>query len=322
MARDYYEVLGVPRSASEKDIRNAYRRLARRHHPDVNPGDNSAEARFKEINEAYQVLSDPGNRQRYDTFGHQWQHAAQEATTKEPPTSWFFRAGRPGARPSQGRAASSSRDPFGDLFDDLIGARQGGRLITEDIFEGGAVEVPVTASLEEAYSGTTRVVQVPGIPAQGTAGHRLEVKLPPGIDTGSRIHISTPGRGRAPGTDIYLSVTVSPHPRFERKGDDLYSTVLAPLTDAVLGGEVQVPTIKGSPVVLKLPAETQNGRTFRLRGQGMPRLSTERAGGGNQYGDLFVTVQVQLPNNLSSEERQLYVRLRSLRPPAGEEGPG
>ena len=319
MARDHYEVLGVPRSASEKDIRNAFRRLARRHHPDVNPGDNGAEARFKEINEAYQVLSDPASRQRYDTFG---QRASQEAAAGEGPLSWIFRAARPGARPVEQRTASSRRDPFNNLFEDLIGTRRGGRIDAENLFESMPVEVPVTVSLEEAYSGTTRAVQVAGIQTQTAAGHRLEVKLPPGIDTGSRVHIAAPGRGRSPRTDIYLLVTLSTHPQFERKGDDLYSTVSVPLTGAVLGGEVQVPTLKGSPVVLKLPAETQNGRTFRLRGKGMPRRNGQRPGGNEQYGDLFVTVQARLPTNLSGEERELYVRLQSLRPVAGEKGPG
>ena len=305
MASNYYEVLGVGRNASEKDIRQAYRRLARKHHPDVNRGAPDAEARFKEINEAYQVLSNAENRKKYDAFGDGWRRVGSyETGSEDDPPSWMFRSGRGGRR-------SGGRSGFGSLFDDLFGSQRAGRVSTGDrlgdLSGSRQVGVRVTVSLEEAYRGATRLVHVPADPMLGVSGQRLEVKVPPGVDTGSRVHIApNAGSGRP---DIYLVISVTPHQRFDRTGDDLSVSVSAPLVDAVLGTEVEVSTIKGSRVVLKLPPETQNGRTFRLRGQGMPRLDTP-----SHYGDLLVTVQVRLPADLSDEERGLFQRLRELRP--------
>ena len=300
MAKSYYDTLGVSRDASEKDVRSAYRRLARKYHPDVNRGDKGAESRFKEINEAYQVLADAENRKKYDRFGENWRHADQFARAGAggpSPFTWFGRARRRG--PGRGEAQRSAPSGFGDLLGDLFGTRtrtgSGG-------FAAQPVDVPITITLEEAYAGAKRMVQTASDPFSGEAGRRLEVTIPAGVASGSRVHIGAPPGG-AP-LDIYLSVTVAPHPRFERKGNDLLTQVSVPLADAVLGGEVEVSTITDAKVALKLPPETQNGRVFRLRGKGMPK---GKSGG---HGDLLATVKVVLPTNLSDEQRELFERLR------------
>ena len=307
MAKSYYDTLGVPRDASEKDVRSAYRRLARQYHPDVNRGDKGAESRFKEINEAYQVLADPENRKKYDRFGENWRHADQFARAGgqgSSPFTWFGRARRRG--PGRSGTQESSPGGFGDLLGDLFGSRA--RPDSRSSFGGFAaqpVDLPITVTLEEAYAGAKRMVQTAPDPLSGEAGRRLEVTIPAGVASGSRVHVSAPASGGAP-LDLYLSVTVAPHARFERKGNDLLSQVSVPLADAVLGGEVEVGTITGAKVALKLPPETQNGRVFRLRGKGMPK------GRGGGHGDLLATVKVVLPTNLSDEQRELFQQLREL----------
>ena len=286
--KDYYSILGVNRSASEREIKQAYRRLARKYHPDVNPGDKSAEAKFKQINEAYEVLSDKEKRQKYDQFGDQWQYADQfaQAGGQQAP-GWDF--GRGGTRVYFGEGDFGSL--FDDMFSDLYSRRQAKPR------RGQSLEYPVEVTLEEAYSGTTRTLSF-------ADGKRLEVKVPPGVRTGSRVRLA--GKG-VQGGDLYLVVSVKPHPTFERRGDDLYVGVAVPLVVAMLGGEVKVTTLKGK-VALKIPPETQNGRTFRLAGQGMPHL-------GNKYrGDLLAKVRVVLPDKLSAKEKELFKRLGELRP--------
>ena len=305
MARDYYAVLGVPRSAGEKELRQAYRRLARKHHPDVNPGSKDAGARFKEINEAYQGLSDSDKRAKYDRFGDNWRHADQVGhgtgggASGSSPFERLFQRGRPGGRAAPFDSGGSGSD---DLFQEFLGGRSG-RTAPSEAWPGAAAsaEVVVDLSLEEAYRGASRIVEIPSGPG-GRAPRRLEVKIPPGVDTGSRVHIPT-GRGRG---DLYLHVQVQPHPSFQRQGDDLSVEVPVPVDDAVLGAEIEVPTLKGR-VLLKVPPETQNGRAFRLAGQGMPRLQ------GGEFGDLYATVRVVLPTPLSEQQREVFRELRRLR---------
>ena len=304
-AQDYYEILGIGREAAQKEIKQAYRKLARKYHPDVNPGDGSAEARFKRINEAYEVLSDPGKRKKYDRFGEQWQHADEfsRAGWQAGPYGDFGRRGPDGF--DFGRFASEPGD-IGSIFDGLFksfgGARAGRRPR-----RGRDVEHPVEVSLEEAYRGTTRTLEMGG---EAGRRRRLEVKIPQGVTSGSRVRIAGEGEAGASGGargDLYLVISVRPHKLFERKNDDLHVEVPVPLTVAVLGGEVEVPTLKGK-VALKVPAETQNGRVFRLAGQGMPRL------GDSAKGDLFARVRVTLPTRLSPRERELFQELEGLHP--------
>ena len=329
--KDYYEILGIKRDASDKEIKKAYRRLARKHHPDVNPGDKSAEAKFKEMNSAYEVLSDPEKRKKYDQWGDQWQYADQLARAKG--------AGGPFRRYSTAGGPTSFEfddlqgvGGLGDLFEEMLrGTRRGlsgARRTTTRAMRGQDIEQPVEVTLEEAFHGTTRLLETraqetcPACSGKGmaqgqpcgvcggvsrvTRPKRLEVKIPPGVKDGSRVRMAgkgTPGFGGGASGDLYLVVTVKPHSRFERKGDDLHTEVPVPLADAVLGGEVQVPTLKGK-VALKVPPETQNGRVFRLAGQGMPRL------GRQGQGELYARVKVVLPTRLTPHQRELFDKLR------------
>ena len=323
--RDYYQILGVNRNASEKEIKQAYRRLARKHHPDLNPGDKSAEARFKEMNAAYEVLSNPEKRKKYDQFGDQWEYADQFAKA----------GGQQGVRWDTGKGGTTFEygdvSGLGDILSSLFGDAGMGSRMRHGPQRGQDVESPVEISLEEAYHGSKRVIQLqttdPCMACEGTgrvgnrvctmcggAGgkaipRRLEVKIPPGVKDGSRIRMAGEGaRGGAGGSkgDLYLVVKVLPHKVFERRGDDLYADVSVPLATAILGGDVRLPTLDGN-LSLRIPPETQNGKLFRLAGKGMPRL------GSANHGSIFAKVSVVLPTNLSEEERRLFEKLRFLR---------
>ena len=323
--KDYYAILGVSRNATEKEIKQAYRRLARKYHPDVNPGDKSAETRFKEINEAHEVLSDAEKRKKYDRFGDQWQNAEQ-----------FAKAGQ-GFQSDFGKGGAYTTFDFGDLGDlgDIFsGAFQGfgtGSGTAHRTARPRSIEHPVDVTLEEAYQGTKRVIQLQAEESCTTCGgsgrvgrarcstcggsgrllkpKRLEVKIPAGVGDGSKVRIAgqgSQGYGGSKG-DLYLVVRVLPHQFFERKRDDLHTEVAIPLVTAMLGGEVAVPTLKGK-VALKVPPETQNGKVFRLAEQGMPHLND------SSRGDLFAKVKVLLPTRLTPQERQLFEQLRNYRP--------
>lgn len=296
MPANYYELLGVARNATDKDIRQAYRRLARQYHPDVNPGDPGAEEKFKQINEAHGVLSDPENRRKYDKYGDRWMHAdeIEQAETQARSRSrggyHFYTSG------DFGDYNGGSFDFGGPASDDLFD-----RLFTNFGSERAAprqapAEYQVDVTLTEAAEGATRTVSLPD-------GRRLEVKIPAGVDTGSRVHIPAGGGDG----DFYLAVTVIDHPRFERKGKDLYSEVEVPVDDLVLGAEVTVPTLTGK-VALTVPPGTQNGRRFRMAGQGIPELNKS-----DNKGSLYTTVKAVLPKDPGPEEQELFHKLRDLR---------
>lgn len=306
--RDYYEILGVPRTASEKDLKSAYRRLARKYHPDVNPGDKKAEEQFKEIGEAYAVLSDAEKRKKYDRWGRDWERieqaqaaGAQGAAGRAGRTQWSTTSGAPG-----GFGVEFEGEDLGSLFEQLFG--RGRQRVRTTSRKGADLEQPVDITLEEAFNGTQRVLQL----QDATDGQikTVEVKIPAGAYTGLRVRVGGKGQpgigGGAPG-DLYLAVNVLPHTSFERDGDDLRVRVSVPLYTAELGGDVMVPTLKGTRLALKVAPETQNGQRIRLKGQGMPRLQ----GGGR--GDLFAEVSVQLPTGLNARERELFQELARLR---------
>jgi curved DNA-binding protein len=313
--KDYYETLGVDKKASGKDIKSAFRRLARQHHPDVNPDDPKAEERFKEINEAYEVLSDPEKRRKYDQLGADWQRW-QRMGGRPGDFDWSqWATGRPGERvhvrygtPEDLGDLFGGGSPFSDFFSQIFGGMggrpgAGGFEYQTRPQRGQDYEQPVEISLQEAFSGTTRILE--------KGGQRLEVKIPAGARTGTRVRISGEGGVGAaggPAGDLYLKVSVLPDPRFERKGDDLHTTSSVDLYTLVLGGEVQVPTMAGD-VVLTIPAGTQNGRTFRLRGKGLPRLRQP-----NQHGDLYAKVEVRLPTHLTAKQKELFEELRRSTP--------
>jgi curved DNA-binding protein len=335
--RDYYASLGVKRDASQAEIKRAFRKLARQHHPDVKPGDRAAEAKFKEINEANEVLSDPQKRSKYDSLGANWEALSKAGAGRPGGTGrrggsdpfagagGFAGAGTPGGVRYEFRT-SADGDGFSDFFRTFFGAAAGdaqaspasggrgsrpvGGASFEDILAGlnmdgggqagpapgGAAasargqvtsEADVEVSLEEAFHGTSRLLELDG--------KRLEVSVPRGVETGSRIRLRGKGAG---GGDLDLVTRVTPNRTFGRKGADLTRELPITLREALIGGEVPVGTLKGK-VLLKIPAGTQAGRTFRLAGQGMPRLKPKE--GVKPSGDLLVTVRVVLPTNLSDE---------------------
>jgi len=307
--KDYYKILGVDKKATQQEIKKTYRKLARKYHPDVNPGDKGAEARFKEINEAYEVLSDPEKRQKYEELGssyQQWQRTGRD------PRGFDWSRWATGGQPGGGRVHMEYGDlndlfgagGFSDFFQSVFGnaGGYGGSDQKARSRRGQDLEQPVDITLEEAYSGTNRVLQMDG--------RRLEVKIPAGVDTGSRVRIAgegQPGIGGGARGSIYLSITVLPHPTFQRKGDDLYCALPVDVYTAVLGGEVAVPTLKGQ-VMLKIPPETQGGKRFRLKGLGLPNLKDPKVSG-----DLYAEVQIALPRALSKQEKDLFTQLASMR---------
>jgi curved DNA-binding protein len=322
--KDYYKILGVDRNASEKEIKRAYRKLAREFHPDVNPGDESAEEKFKEINEAYEVLGDSDKRTKYDQLGanwQQWQRRGGDPSNFD--WSQWFAGGAPGGSGQRGGAPEGVRvewsgdigDLFGgggggfsDFFRAIFGGTGGvggspfGDVTGQRAMHGQDLEAQVEITLEEALRGTTRTME-------RDDGRQVRVKIPPGARTGSRIRV--PGRGgpgyggSAPG-DLYLVIRVKPHPVFRRNGNDLRYDAAVDLYTAVLGGKVQVPTLDGD-VSLKIPPGTDGGKTFRLRGKGLPDPRNPQ-----QRGNLLVTVQVQVPQKLSARERELFGELAEL----------
>jgi DnaJ-class molecular chaperone len=336
--RDYYKILGVDRKADDKTIKSAYRKLARKYHPDVAKGKDD---RFKEVAEAYEVLSDPEKRRRYDTLGPDWQRYTQAP---------------PGGTPGGGFRVEHFGDGGGDfsdffrtIFSDLGGGAGGGwqtrgrgrgpGFHVEDMFgdaprggraRGSDVQAAVEISLEEAFSGARKSFTLesqdpcPACRGAGNVGgtscetcggggwvraqRQLDVRIPAGVRTGQRVRVSGEGGGGTTGTrgDLYLEVTVAPHPQFERKGDDIHLELPITAPEAALGTSVEVPTLKGK-VSMKIPPATSSGRTFRLRGYGMPKPK------GAGAGDELVKVKVVLPSSLTDAEIELYQKLKALR---------
>jgi len=308
--RDYYQTLGVNKSANQDEIKKAYRKLAREFHPDVNPDDPNAEEKFKDINEAYQVLSDEEKRQKYDRFGSQWKQYQQGGGRAEDFdwSQWATQGQRPGA---QYRTVSQEEfeqmfggglGGFSDFFETLFGGRRNPRSTrrttwgqaTPEMRQGRDLQHPVNISLEEAFHGTTRVLTFED-------GRRIEASIPPGVKTGSKVRLSGQGGGTG---DLYLKIAVRPNSKFERDGDDLKINQSIDFFTALLGGEVRVSTID-KIVKLTIPPETDSGKTFRLKGLGMPKLSNSK-----KRGDLYVSVLVQVPKNLSAEQKKKFTALK------------
>jgi DnaJ-class molecular chaperone len=286
--KNYYDALGVKKDADEKDIRQAFRKLAREYHPDLNPGDKGAEAKFKEINEANEVLSDPEDRKKYDKYGDDWKRA-DEIESHHGTRG----RGRPYTWETGGGGFNS--DMFGG-FDDLLGGA--GRRRSNPTPAPKQLELDIDVSLEEAYLGTKRTVTI----TQNGQDRRIEVDIPHGVDTGSVVKIKP-----ASDQNLRLKMNVQPHPRFKRVGSDLSLDVSMPLDDVALGAEIEVATMTGK-VHLKIPAGSQNGQRIRLKSKGMPKL-----GDSETKGDLFVVLRPQLPKQIDDEEQKLFEQLRELR---------
>jgi len=331
--KDYYSTLGVAKTATEKEIKQAYRKLARKHHPDVNPGNKSAEAKFKEINEAYEVLGDPPKRKKYDELGSNWRMYEQAGAPGGPGAApgaggaWNINFG--GGGPQGGfrtmteeemRGMFGDSDPFSDFFHTFFGGAagpmggdEGGR--SHRASPGGRSRVPrqgrdveheLELGLEDAYNGAMRRLSM----THDGQARTVDVRIPPGVGEGSRVRVGGEGEhgtGGAQSGDLYLRIRLTPHPKFERKGRDLYTHVSVPLTTAVLGGEAEIQTLAGKPVRLKIPPTTQNGQVFRLKGHGMPAV-----GKPDEHGDLYATIDVELPRSLTSEQRTHFEALQKL----------
>ena len=305
--KDYYQILGVAPDADEKAIRQAFRKLARQYHPDVNPGDKAAEEQFKAINEANQVLSDPEQRKKYDALRAQYQRWQQGGRHPQD-FNWQDWSAPPGEGVYEYYGSMEDlfggESPFSDFFTTIFGGGRGARGTqrTPAPRRGRDREVEAEVTLEEAFRGTTRSLQV--------GDRRIEAKIPPGVYTGARVRLAgqgEPGRQGGPAGDLYLNIRVAPHATFERNGDDLFIELPVDIYTAAVGGEVRVPTLDGS-VMLKVPPQTQSGRTFRLRGKGMPRLDDP-----NTRGDLYARARLMLPEPLSERELQAFRELAAAR---------
>jgi curved DNA-binding protein len=310
--KDYYKVLGVDRKATEEEIKRRYRKLALDHHPDRNPGDKAAEEKFKEINEAYQVLSDPEKRSRYEQLGESYNSWQQRGGTSGGFNweDWFVQNPRGGnVRVEVGDFGDLFGDTgigdFSDFFRSIFGgrpaSRQSGSTSTRSARQPQAFQQEVPISFLEAYQGTTRRIEIDG--------RQKEVIIPPGARTGTKVRVAE-AISTAPNTpkrDLYLVIQVADDPKYKRKKNNLYTDIEVDLYTAVLGGEIMVPTLSGN-VVLSIPSGTQPGQTFRLSGRGMPQLKNPK-----NNGDLYVKVNIRIPHNLSSKEEELFSELKQLK---------
>jgi curved DNA-binding protein len=287
--KDYYRILGVERKAGEDEIRKAYRKLAMQYHPDRNPGDKQAEERFKEINEAYQVLSDPKKRSYYDRLGSDYSNWQRRGAPGN--FNWDQYGGFPGGTRID---PDDMQDIFSDFFRTIFGIRGEEPGARRSPAQGYQQELEIT--LDEAYKGTTRVLQ--------TDGKQKQVRIPAGVRTGSKVRVAGAGPN---GLDLYLIVGVKDDKRFERRGDDLHTTATVSVFTAVLGGEAEVETLNGK-VKLNIPPGTQPEQVFRLSGRGMPHVKNP-----DEKGDLFVRLKVQIPKYLSPKQRELLEEASRLK---------
>lgn len=302
MKKDYYDILGVDRNASQDEIKKAYRKLVKKYHPDHNPDEPEAEKKFKEISEAFEVLGDEEKRKQYDRYGHNWQEGSFAGAERDP------RAGGAGSyRWSRSFGGGSMEDIFGDgEFSDIFesffggGAFRGGRRSRKGAFKGRDLQSELEITLEEAYRGGERVVDV--------GGQRLRIPIKAGTEDGQRIRIKGKGEKGMDGAragDLYIEFKIAEDPRFRREGADLHTDADVDVSTAVLGGKVSVQTLEGK-IGVRIPAGTDSGRSFRVKGKGMPKKNRK----GN--GDLYVHIRIVTPKKPSKEEKELYQRLKAL----------
>ncbi|GAA5526457.1 J domain-containing protein [Herpetosiphon gulosus] len=328
--KDYYTILGVTKTATEAEIKKAYRKLARQYHPDLNPGDSEAERKFKEINEAYEVVSDKDKREKYDRFGADWGRAQSTGSG----FNWSQYASQPGGFGSN-FGGDFANGEFSDFFEMLFG--NASRRQTSGVYgnrrpqRGQNVEQAIDVTLAEVLSGTQRTLQLQapemcsncggsgasrgsicptcgGTGVSGTSTRTINVRIPAGVDQGSRIRVAgegSPGIDQGKRGDLMLVVNLVPDSRFERKGNDLHTDLAVDWHTLILGGKIKVPLPDGKQLTLTVPEQTQNAKVFRLRGQGVPSLRDQ-----NTRGDLLVKVQAVLPTSLTPKQRELVMALR------------
>jgi curved DNA-binding protein len=310
---DYYKVLGVSKTATQDEIKAAYRKLARKHHPDLNPNDKEANKKFQQINEANELLSDPENRKKYDQYGKDWVHA--EAFEKAQQSAGRQGQGRGGASRSEGFGAGDFEGAFGgegggfqyadggefsDFFESLFG-RSSGRAGSQAKFRGQDYQAELQLSLADAATTHQQVLTV--------NGKNIRITIPAGVENGQVIKLkghAGPGANGGPDGDLYITFIITDDPRWTREGDDLHMKAPLDLYSAILGGEITVDTLTGK-VKLKIKTGTANGTTMRLKGKGFPVYKKE-----GQFGDLYVTLEIHLPTGLSEKEKELFRELQKL----------
>ncbi|WP_212001977.1 DnaJ C-terminal domain-containing protein [Chitinophaga sp. HK235] len=302
--KDYYKILGVEKAATAEQIKKAYRKLAVKYHPDKNPGDKAAEEKFKELNEAYEVLSDAGKRKKYDQFGENYQYYEQHGGRPEDFDWSQFGGGKQGSYTYSGNVEDmfGGGEGFSDFFEQLFGSRfAGSHRRQQGPARGRDVQATMEVSLEDAYSGATRQVEV--------NGSRLNIKMKPGLYEGQVIRLKgkgSPGRQSGQQGDLLISIHISPHPQYELKGQDIHTDVPLPLYTAILGGKLTVPT-PATTLSMNIPAGTDSGKVFRLKGKGMPAYDHKGI-----PGDLYIKTVIHIPKNLSAKEKELFQQLSQL----------
>ncbi|MCW3463121.1 J domain-containing protein [Chitinophaga nivalis] len=306
--KDYYRILGVDKAATAEQIKKAYRKLAVKYHPDKNPGDKAAEDKFKEINEAYEVLSDAEKRKKYDQFGENYKYYEQHGGRPEDFDWSKYGGSRQGQSYSyQGNMedmfGGEGGEQFSDFFEQLFGSRFSGsqRRQQQKPGRGRDIQATMEVSLEDAYSGATRQVEV--------NGSRLNIKLKPGLSEGQVIRLKgqgSPGRKGGENGDLLITIQLSAHPQYELRGQDIYTNVAVPLYTAVLGGKLHIPT-PGTALNMNIPAGTDSGKIFRLKGKGMPAYDNK-----GEAGDLYLKSIVHIPTQLSDKEKELFQQLSQL----------
>lgn len=299
---DYYKILGISKNATADEVKKAYRKLARKYHPDVNPGDKDAEKKFKEINEANEVLSNPENREKYDKYGENWKHGEEYEKARQQQRQQASGHGFEGF----GDADFGDAGDFSDFFQSMFGSggnfRQSARGSTAGKFKGQDVNAELKLSLKDAATTHKQTFEI--------NGKKVRITIPAGVAEGQKIKLTghgNPGYNGGPNGDLYITFNIAEDSRFSRDGNNLNTDVVIDLYTAVLGGEVNIETVTG-PVKLKVAPETQNGTKVRLKNKGMPVYKKE-----GEFGDLFATYRVQLPTNLSAAEKELFQQLKKLR---------
>lgn len=289
---DYYKILGVEKNASESDIKSAYRKLARKFHPDLNPNDKEANKKFQQINEANEVLSDPEKRKKYDTYGGDWKHAEEFEKARQSQGRQENNAG------SYSFSGSEFGGDFSDFFSSMFGQSEGKQGRTQTKYRGEDYNAELPLALEDAYATHKQTLAV--------NGKNIRITIPAGVENGQVIKLKGhggPGFNDGPDGDLYITFIIAEHPRFKRTGNDLHTTADVDLYTAVLGGEVMLGTLSGK-IKLKVNPETQNGTKIRLKGKGFPVYKNE-----GQFGDLYVTYLVKIPANLTERQKELFKEL-------------
>lgn len=293
---DYYKTLGLDKNASTDDIKKAYRKLARKYHPDVNPNNKEAHKKFQELNEANEVLSDPEKRKKYDQYGKDWQHAEQFEKARQQQQRQRTYTG------SDEYFGGGEESTFSDFFESLFGGMGGRSNRRETKFRGQDFQAQLHLHLREAYITHQRTVTLDG--------KNIRITIPAGVEDGQKIRLKghgAPGVNGGPNGDLYITFVIQEDPQFKRLGNDLYTTAEIDLYTAVLGGEATIDTLSGK-LKLKVPAGTQNDVRTRVRGKGFPVYKKE-----GEFGDLYITYKVKVPTNLSEKEKQLFTELSKLR---------